>query len=239
MLGAMSIREIVLDGPSMNALGSEAMRWIRSELAAADGGPVLLRGNGKAFSAGLHIEEVTGLDPAGMRGFLELLDRMVEELYCYPGPTVALVDGHAIAGGCVLALCCDERIAPAGARARIGLNEVALGVPFPPTVMAVVRDRVPRRHHERVLLGAELHSFEQGVALGLLDEVSDHAEARAQERIELLASRPARAYAASKLAIRRPPLQIPEAERARFEAEDLPVWSSEPVRRLLRARLGE
>lgn len=235
----MSTREIVLDGPGMNALGSEMMAWIREQLREADGAPILFRGNGKAFSAGLDIAEVTALGADPMRAFLALLDEMVHELYTYPGPTVALVNGHAIAGGCVIGLCCDERIAPAGTRGKIGLNEVALGVRFPPRVMALVRDRVPRRHHERVLLAAELCSFERGAELGLLDEVAQDAEGRAKERLELLSSRPADAYAATKRRIREPPMALPPGERSRFEREDLPAWSSDPVRSLLRARLAE
>jgi hypothetical protein len=67
------------------------------------------------------------------------------------------VNGHAIAGGCVLALCCDWRVAVDRADVRIGLNEVALGLEFPPMIMNLVRDRIPRRHVERVVLEAGLH----------------------------------------------------------------------------------
>ncbi len=234
----MDIHEIVIDAPNMNALSSDLMRWLRQELAAANGAPVLITGRGKALSAGLDIAEVSGLDEAGMRAFLALLDEMVVDFYTYPGPIVCWVNGHAIAGGCVVALCCDERIADRGTRARIGLNEVALGVRFPPGVMALVRDRVPRRYCERVVLAAELHSMERGVELGLIDEVVDDAEARARERIALLASRPADAYAAAKRPWRVEALRISEETRTRWLREDIHVWWSAPVRALLRGRLG-
>ena len=77
-------------------------------------------------------------------------------LFEYPAPIVALVNGHAIAGGCVLALTADWRVAPAGSKARIGLNEVALGLHYPPRVLNLVKARVPPRWMEKVVLGAEL-----------------------------------------------------------------------------------
>lgn len=234
----VTVHELVVDAPHMNALSSALMRKVRDELQRAAGRPLLITGTGAAFSAGLDLGEVARLDGAGAREFLELLDEMVYELYTYPGPVVGLVNGHAIAGGCVIALCCDERIAPDGSRAKIGLNEVALGVSFPPRVMALTRDRVPRRHHERVLLGAELFSVGQAVELGLLDEVVTDAPARARERLQLLASRPADAYAATKRRIREPGIHVSEAETRRWFREELPTWTSESVRERLRARLA-
>ncbi len=239
MLPAVDAREIVMDRPGMNAMGTELMEWVRAELREAAGAPVLLTGTGKAFSAGLDIAEVTSLDEEGLERFLALLDDAVRELYAYPGPVVALVNGHAIAGGCVLTLCCDARIAPAGSRARIGLNEVAIGARFPPAVMAVVRGRVPRRHLERVVLGAELHDVEEAARLGLIDEVAEDADAVARARLALLASHPPDAYAAAKHHVRAPALAIAEAERRRWEEVDRPAWRSEPVRARLRALLAK
>jgi len=237
MIRSVTPHEIVIDVPSMNALNAELMRWLRKKLAEAAGAPVLITGRGKALSAGLDIPEVTALDRDGLRSFLTLLDDMVLDFYTYPGPMVAWVNGHAIAGGCVIALCCDARIAARDSRGRMGLNEVAMGVRFPPRVMALVQDRIPRQHYERVVLGAELHPMETALELGLLDALAEDAEAAARERLALLGSHPADAYAAAKCPRRRKALEIDEATRRRWEEEDLPVWWSEPVRALLRARL--
>ena len=148
--------EITLDGPGMNALSFALMSALRDQLLAAAGQPVLLTGAGKAFSAGLDLKEVASLDPAGMTRFLDLLEEVVGLLYHHAAPTVAYVNGHAIAGGCVLALCCDRRICVDG-RLRVGLNEVAIGLRFPPRTLRVVRRQIPARHAHEVLLGAQLH----------------------------------------------------------------------------------
>src|SRR5260370_27283898 len=117
------MREIVVRGPGKNALGTEMMGFLLAQLDAAAGKPILLTGEGDAFAAGLNLKEVARLDEAGMARFLEMLERVMCALYLYPGPTVALVNGHAIAGGCVLALCCDRRIACDEPRLKMGLNE--------------------------------------------------------------------------------------------------------------------
>ena len=108
--------EITMAWKAKNALGTETMTDLRTRLRAAAGAPVLLTGTGDAFSAGLNLKEVASLDVAGMRAFLELLESLMTELFQYPGPVVAHVNGHAIAGGCILALACDHRVAAGGRR---------------------------------------------------------------------------------------------------------------------------
>src|SRR5881227_3909428 len=131
--------EITLNGPGKNALGSTMMQFVIDGLAAARGEPVLLTGTGDALSAGLDLREVASLDAAGIARFLELLATMTSALYTYPGPLVALVNGHAIAGGCIVAMACDWRVAPRGVKMKMGLNEVALGLRYPPAIMALVK----------------------------------------------------------------------------------------------------
>src|SRR5262245_65510790 len=167
--------EIVLDGPGKNALSTTLMEALRERIRAAGGAPVLLTGAGDAFSAGLDLKHVVSLDQPGMARFLALLEDLVATLFAHPGPTVAAVNGHAIAGGCVLALCCDHRVITAEPRVRIGLNEVALGVPFPPRTLAAVLHRIPPRSRDEVLLGAELHPPDAALRLGLVDEIAADA----------------------------------------------------------------
>src|SRR6202042_707140 len=190
-----TVIEILLEGPAKNALGTRTMTHLLDRLRDAAGAPVLLRGAGDSFSAGLNLREVAALDERGMERFLRQLEECFAALYLYPGPTVACINGHAIAGGCVLALCCDHRVASSAPEIKIGLNEVALGLRFPPRTLAIVRDRVPRRHRAEVFLGAGLFSPARALDLGLLDEVVDDAPAVAHARLAALAAHPAKAYA--------------------------------------------
>lgn len=233
--------EIAMNGPAKNALGTAMMTWLVERLAAANGQPVLLTGAGDAFSAGLDLKQVASLDDEGMTAFLRLLERCVSALYLYPGPTVALVNGHAIAGGCVLALACDVRVATDDARARIGLNEVALGVRFPPRVMKMVRDRVPGPSQVPVILGAGLFSPSEALAHGLLDAISPDAGPMARARLAALAALPADAYAAAKRALRGAVDTdlAPDEVEASWMWECVPIWTSDAVKARVRKVLGK
>jgi len=217
--------EVVLSGPGKNAMSSSLMRSLREQLREASSRPILLTGAGDAFSAGLDLKEVARLDAEGMAVFLELLSDVVADLYHYAGPTVACVNGHAIAGGCVLALCCDYRVVADNPRARLGLNEVAIGARFPPRVLNVVEHRLPTRHLERVLLGGALHDPPTALELGLVDEVAADPLPRAREGLAVLAAHAPDGYAALKARLR--PSTAPTAEQlATWQAEDLPAWTA-------------
>ncbi len=217
--------EIVLSGPGRNALGMRTMQACLDALEAAKGAPVLLTGDGPAFSAGLDLKEVSAFTTESAKGFLALLDRLVDALYKYPGPTAALVNGHAIAGGAVLALCCDYRVAVDDSGVRIGLNEVALGLRFPPAILELVRRRVPERHLETVVLGAGLFSPREALRLGLIDAVEEAPRPRAEAVLSVLSNHPRDAYADTKAALR-PKLEGRPREVAAFEERGLASWSS-------------
>ncbi len=217
--------ELVLSSPGRNALGTRLMESVLAKLDEAGGAPVLLTGEGPAFSAGLDLKEVAALDLPGAEAFLGVLERMVDKLYRYPGPTVALVNGHAIAGGCVLALACDARVANTSLSARLGLNEVALGLQFPPSILDLVRRRVPPQHLETVVLGAALHLPEEAKQLGLLDSVVGDARAHALAMVQALGAHPPAAYAAAKRALRPALAGRPDEVRA-FREEGMASWVS-------------
>lgn len=231
------MRTITLSAPGKNAMSSAVMQHIRDELQSAAGEPILITGANGAFSAGLNLVELASLDAAGMARYLGLLDAMVAELYAYPGPTVAALPGHAIAGGCVITLACDRRVMTDDPRARIGLNEVALGLRFPPVTWRAVHDRIPRQHHEEVLLGASLHAPQQALALGLVDELASDPLAVATERLARLASLHRGAYADTKRRMRGPVVVLPDHERVLFEKVDLPGWLSDETRAKIQSLL--
>lgn len=232
------MQTLTIDGPGKNALGTPVMEALLGALARAGDEPVLLVGAGDAFSAGLNLKEVVGLDEPAMARFIDTLERLVTALYLHPGPTVACVNGHAIAGGCVLALSCDHRVATVDARTRIGLNEVAIGVHYPPALFRMIRQRLPAAAFEEVVLGARLYDPETAHRLGLVDEVASDPQAVAAERLGALAVHPRRAYAAAKLAHRAPALALSDADRRRLADEIVPSWVAGETKARLRALLA-
>jgi len=228
--------EIAMHAPGKNALSTDLMTWIVRELEVAAGRPVLVTGMGDCFCAGLNLKEVASLDRAGMERFLLRLEEMVDALYTYPGPTVACINGHAIAGGCIVAMACDLRVAAANPEIRIGLNETALGLRFPPKLFAMVQKRVPANAIERVILEAGLYAPDEAKALGLVDEVAFDVAGASRAHLSRLASFPREAYARNKEALRAGVLDVSEADARRFREEVVPLWcSSETKERLLGA----
>ncbi len=228
---------LTLSAPGRNALSSDHMQRLVAEVREAGGRPLLMTGADGTFSAGLNLKEVASLDAPAMTRFLQLLDALMQALYEYPGPTVACVNGHAIAGGCVLALCCDWRVAVDRTDVRIGLNEVALGLEFPPMIMALVRDRIPRRHLERVLLEAGLHDPRTARDLGLVDEVAADPLPVAQTALARLAGVPATTFAATKRTLRGGVLTLADPDRRYFEQHIVPSWCAAETKARITAAL--
>jgi enoyl-CoA hydratase len=229
--------ELVLEGPGKGSLGTAMMESILARLDEAGGEPVLFSGVGDAFSAGLNLKEIASLDPAGMTRFVELVEELMARIYDYPGPTVACVNGHAIAGGCVITLCCDHRVMTNDERARIGLNEVALGLVFPPKIFRIVRSRLPPRALHEVVLRAPLVDPKQGLRLGLVDELAEDVRATSEARIRELAALPRAAYVATKHALRQNVTAFTPAEYAEAMKATLPVWTGDEIKQRVLARL--
>lgn len=230
------MRTITLSAPGKNALSTQLMTWVVDQLAQAGGEALFVTGAGDAFSAGLNLKELVTLSPSGMERFLEALEAMVDALYGYPGPIAAFVNGHAIAGGCIVALACDLRIGLASDTARIGLNEVPLGLRFPPKTWRMVKHRLSPPALERVVLEGGLYPPAQALRLGLLDEVvATESEARAMA--ERLASSPPDAYARAKHALRSGALDVTDEERRQYLNEVLPTWSSGDLKSRIEAKL--
>src|SRR6266852_4922794 len=116
----------------------EALAARFMELRKSDAKAVVLTGQGKIFSAGVDLKRLSEGGAEYIRRFLPALHRLYEEVFFHPKPLVAAINGHAIAGGCVLACCADRRIM-ADDSGRIGVTELQVGVPFPPLAFEAVR----------------------------------------------------------------------------------------------------
>jgi len=228
-------KTITLDFPGKNAFSTQAMEWLIAEIQSAGDTPLLITGANGIFSAGMNLKEVAEKEPAEMVDFLRLLEDTCAALFNHPAPTVAVVNGHAIAGGCIVALCCDRVIASAKPNARIGLNEVALGLRFPPRILRFLRYRIPASNLSEVILEAGLHSPEEALRLGLVDVVSEIAESDAQQMLKKLSALPRHAYAASKADLQRGAMDTTKAEDEAFIQDTVPRWVAPELKAMIGA----
>ena len=180
---------------------------LAEELAADPPPAIVLTGREGFFSAGADLKLAPTLDAAGQRAMVEGINSIFAGWYGFPGPVVAAVGGHAIAGGLILALCADFRVA--SREGKYGLTELKAGLPYPSVAMAVVRAELEGAAGRRLVLGADLVGAEQVRAAGGFDEVcaADEVLHRATEVARGLAQLPPEAYAKVKLQLRGPVLE--------------------------------
>jgi len=133
-------------------------------------GLVLGSANDKFFSIGLDIPTLFDLTRQDFTAFCRAYSRVCLELYTLPKPTVAALSGHATAGGCIVALCCDYRFMAQG-RKLMGLNEIKLGVPVPYLADCILRQLVGVRNARDIMDTGEFYLPEQSLAVGMVDKV--------------------------------------------------------------------
>ncbi len=174
-----------------------------SVLRGADVKAVVLAGTGKMFSAGVDLKRLSAGGADYVRAFLPALHKLYDAVFLYPKPVVAAINGHAIAGGAVLAACADRRVMAKDV-GRIGVTELQVGVPFPVLAFEILRFAVPPRYLSEFTLGAGTYASDAALAKGWTDEVVEQAGlmARAQEIAAQYAALSPAAFAQTKAQIR-------------------------------------
>lgn len=196
---------------------------------------VLTSANDKFFSIGFDIPQLFALGRDEFGHFYHAFNRVCLDLYTLPKPTVAAITGHAIAGGCILALCCDYRLIAEG-RKLMGLNEVKLALPVPYPADCMLRSLVGARHAREVMESGEFYPPEASLGMGMVDQLLalEQVVESAVEKAAGLGSLPAVAYGL----IKRNRVEVVEAEilaqREEKERLFLDCWTSEEARGRLR-----
>ena len=171
------VRVLALAHGKASALDLELLHGLARELdeERAHPEPLVLTGTGSIFCAGVDLVRIVDGGAAYVREFLPALDRAFRTLFLLEKPVVAAINGHAIAGGCVLACAADERLMAEG-KGRVGVPELKVGVPFPPLALEIVRRVAPARHADDILLGGGLFTPPEALERGLVRELVPPAE---------------------------------------------------------------
>lgn len=213
-----------------SALDLEFLQALTAALdreAKSDARAVVLTGTGSIFSAGVDLNRLLAGGKNYIARFLPALDASLLELFTFEKPIVAAINGHAIAGGMMMAAACDHRILAEG-KATLGIPELKVGVPFPLVPLEIVRHAFPPHVlHEAVFTG-RIYRAAECREHGLVDEVVEPAGliGRALERATELAAIPAAAYALTKRQMRLPALDTLERHGARAQAAALDAWTA-------------
>jgi enoyl-CoA hydratase len=184
-----------------NALDVELCEALTRELRGSrDERAVIITGSGSIFSAGVDLFRMTNEGEAYVERFFPALRDAFEELFAFPRPVIAAVNGHAIAGGCLIAAACDYRLMSGG---KIGVPELLVGVPLPSIAIDILRHAAGRDAQQLAYSGVTL-SADDAKSKGLIDEVVDAHQLMmlATEAAQRLASIPAESFRLTKLQLR-------------------------------------
>ena len=198
-----------IDRPPANAMNVELLREIVEAIEQVGGETpraLVIAGRPGCFSAGADLKAVPAYGPAEQREMVSSINAMALGAYELEFPVVGAITGHAIAGGMVLALCTDARVA--SSTGRYGLTEVKVGVPYPQAAIGVVRAELAPQAARLLALGGELTDAAECERLGVFDEVLDAEDVldRALHVARRLGALPPEVYAQTKRDLRAPAL---------------------------------
>jgi len=231
-----SVAILRLDNGPTNAINGQLIHDMQKALTEITNQyqGLVLAGGDKFFSIGLDLPELLQLDREAMSDFWHSFNQLAFDIFTLPMPTVCSLSGHAVAGGNVLALTCDYRMAGSDKK-QIGLNEIKLGVPVPYLADLTLRQIVGDRAATNMIFRGEFMSFADAYQAGLIDDIlpPEDVEEQSVSRAALQAEFPRQAFSALKShRVEDISLKYQEFGTSRNEAF-LDCWFSEPAQKLL------
>jgi enoyl-CoA hydratase len=221
----------------VNALDVELLEAIAKAFGSLDRGrTVVFTGAGRSFSAGVDLKRILDGGVEYVQVFRPALSAAVKAVFYHPGPVVAAVNGHAIAGGCVLAAASDIRLMSSG---TIGLSEMLVGVPFPGVPLEVMRYALGPATR-RFVLTAQLLSPPDALAAGLIDQVTEPEELldAALAEAERLSRISPDVYEFTKRQLQGPARERIDGLRQSDDEASTRMWASPPVQEAISSFMG-
>ena len=228
-----NVTVLTLDRPPVNALDAETLDELSDALDKLhEAEAVVMTGTGSIFSAGADLWKVleASKDPAYIDRGIVALSRAFEALFTFPRPLVGAVNGHALAGGCIITCACDYRVM-SDSGGRIGAVELAAGVPFPAWALEILRFAVNNHHLQEVVIVGRSYKPAAAQQLGLVDEVVQPEELmqRALEIADNLAEIPRPTFTATKSMLREPAVSAAREGAERTDEQVKAAWRSPEV----------
>ncbi len=225
------IATLMLRRGKVNAINGALVDELRKALKSLEDDPeagsIILTGSGRFFSFGFDVPEFLLFEREDFREYLISFTDLYAYLFLYPKPVVAALNGHTIAGGCMLALACDHRIMASG-RARISLNEINFGASVFAGATEMLRFWAGSANANHILFSGAMYSAEEAKGLGLVHEVvtPDALIDSARKVASGLASKYPPAFATIKSVLRKSIIEeMKRRERGSIQ-EFVDIWYS-------------
>lgn len=160
----------------VNALSLELFEALSTTLDDLESnktrGAILTSECSTVFCAGLDLNEVYRPDVERFKKFWRTFQDVWLKLYGSSFPTAAAINGHAPAGGCLLAVSCEYRVMCSNSNYKIGLNETRIGISIPIFLCSSLRNTLTKREAEKALTLGTLYNTDEALKIGLVDEIA-------------------------------------------------------------------
>jgi len=222
----------------VNALELETIDELETVLKSLENDPkvssVVFTGEGSFFSYGFNIPMLLDYSKDEFTHFVTRFTELYSYLFLYPKPVVAALNGHTIAGGCILALACDARIMASG-KPRLSLNELTFGATFLAGATEMLRFWAGNNHTTKILYSGQFYSAEESESMGLVQHVvpPELLMDKAYSEARRLGEKHPEAFASIKSLLRTPiadSMKIYEPDSIKAFVD---IWYSDTVRRTL------
>jgi len=215
----------------VNALDIEFLQALRKQLkiSGENGKALLITGSGSSFSAGVDLIRLVKEGAPYVKQFLPELSGLCTELFTFPHPVVAAINGHAIAGGCIMAFACDVRVG-SEAGGKFGAAEFQVGVPFPTAPLEILRFGAANNFEEMVYTG-RLFNPKQAYERGLLHELElpENLLPKSISKITMMSNVDRDVYRLAKEELRRETLLRIQNRGAEIDPTVMDMWCSKKI----------
>jgi len=226
------IGRVALNRGKVNAINEKVVDELTDCLRVLSYDPgvkaVILTGEGKFFTFGFDIPEFLGYSKEAFIRYLTKFTGLYTDIFLYPKPVVAALNGHTIAGGCMLAIACDYRIMVPG-NAKISLNEINFSSSVFAGSVELMKLWLGQRRAEAALLSGAMYSAEEALEIGLIDQITtkDDLDAEALKKAREYASQDGAAFRSIKKLLRQATAEeMTKREKASI-LEFVDIWYSE------------
>ncbi len=195
---------------------------------------VVLTGNDRVFSAGVDLRAVLTGGKSYREQFLPELVGCFKTIFQFTKPIVAAINGHAVAGGCVLATACDCRLIHT--KARIGIPELRVGVPLPSIAIEIMRFAVCNEALQAMVNAGRNYQGKEAQRVGLVDRIVEKAQLiqSAIEEARSFCSVPASVFSVTKQQLRAPAMFNVARNEETLESRIMELWGSEEIEAVIR-----
>lgn len=233
------IATVKLDRPKVNAINEPMVSELRDVFRdlALDPGirAVILTAEGSFFSFGFDIPEFMGYSKDAFHRFVLSFSDLVQRIFVFPKPVIAALNGHTVAGGCILSIACDRRIMVSG-KPKIALNELSIGASVFTSIAEILKFTVGPRNAQTLLYSSRMCTAEEALGLGLVDEAhpaGDFVDAVLASANDL-AGRSGEAFGSIKRLLRKHVIDNIERDEITTVSDFVDIWYSPETREKLK-----